>query len=81
MFHFSKHLYFFGNNFVEQIQIIGSYGGRARQDLPKLVRLAESGVFDLANAVSRRYKFEESNEAFQELNKGSIVGRAVVEII
>ncbi|TQD73094.1 hypothetical protein C1H46_041371 [Malus baccata] len=64
-----------------KIQIIGSYGGRARQDLPKLVRLAESGIFDLANAVSRRYKFEESNEAFQELNKGSIVGRAVVEIM
>ncbi|CAN6567507.1 unnamed protein product [Malus baccata var. baccata] len=81
VFHFSKNLYFFGNNLVEQIQIIGSYGGRARQDLPKLVRLAESGIFDLANAVSRRYKFEESNEAFQELNKGSIVGRAVVEIM
>lgn len=64
-----------------KIQIIGSYGGRARQDLPKVVRLAETGVFDLTNAVSRKYTFEESNNAFQDLNKGNIVGRAVIEIM
>uniref|UniRef100_A0A7N0ZV50 Alcohol dehydrogenase-like C-terminal domain-containing protein n=1 Tax=Kalanchoe fedtschenkoi TaxID=63787 RepID=A0A7N0ZV50_KALFE len=34
-----------------QIKVIGSYGGRARQDLPKLVRLAESGVFNLNSAL------------------------------
>lgn len=66
---------------MEQIKIIGSYGARARQDLPKIVRLAESGIFDLSSAVSRRYKFEESNTAFHDLNQGSIVGRAVVEIM
>ncbi|KAL6219736.1 hypothetical protein ACLB2K_007495 [Fragaria x ananassa] len=64
-----------------KIQIIGSYGGRARQDLPKIVRLAERGIFDLSSAVSRRYKFEESASAYQDLNQGSIVGRAVVEIM
>ncbi|XP_050373767.1 uncharacterized protein LOC126791333 [Argentina anserina] len=64
-----------------KIKIIGSYGGRARQDLPKIVRLAESGVFDLSTAVSRKYKFEESDIAFQDLNRGRIVGRAVVEIM
>ncbi|KAK9950269.1 hypothetical protein M0R45_005767 [Rubus argutus] len=64
-----------------KIKIIGSYGARARQDLPKIVRLAESGIFDLSSAVSRRYKFEESDTAFHDLNQGSIVGRAVVEIM
>ncbi|KAK7318378.1 hypothetical protein RJT34_03077 [Clitoria ternatea] len=63
-----------------KIQIIGSYGGRARQDLPKLIRLAETGIFNLELAVSRRYSFEEASKAFQDLNEGRIVGRAVVEI-
>ncbi|EXB64096.1 Succinate-semialdehyde dehydrogenase (acetylating) [Morus notabilis] len=64
-----------------KIKVIGSYGGRARQDLPKLVRLAETGIFNLKDAVSRRYKFEEVDRAFQDLNQGAIVGRAVVEIM
>jgi len=66
---------------IEQIQVIGSYGGRARQDLPKLVRLAETGIFNLSDAVSRKYKFEEAGQAFQDLNEGKIVGRAVIEIM
>lgn len=65
----------------EQIKVIGSYGGRARQDLPKLIRLAETGIFDLGHAVTRKYTFEESGKAFQDLNEGKIVGRAVIEIV
>ena len=64
-----------------QIKVIGSYGGRAREDLPKLVRLAETGVFSLKDAVSRVYNFEEVGKAFDDLNKGAIVGRAVIEIM
>ncbi|GKV18886.1 hypothetical protein SLEP1_g29209 [Rubroshorea leprosula] len=64
-----------------KIQVIGSYGARARQDLPKLVRLAETGIFNLTDAVSRKYKFEEGNQAFQDLNQGIIVSRGVVEIM
>lgn len=66
--------------FFEQIKVIGSYGGRARQDLPKLVRLAETGIFNLSNTVSRKYNFEEAGKAFEDLNQGGIVGRAVIEI-
>jgi Zn-dependent alcohol dehydrogenase len=65
----------------KQIQVIGSYGARARQDLPKLVRLAESGIFNLSSAVSRKYKFEEAGQAFHDLNQGNIISRAVVEIM
>ena len=63
-----------------QIQVVGSYGGRARQDLPKVIKLAESGIFNLNDMVSRKYKFEEANEAFQDLNEGKIIGRAVIEV-
>ncbi|KAK6150831.1 hypothetical protein DH2020_015763 [Rehmannia glutinosa] len=64
-----------------QIKVIGSYGGRARQDLPKLIKLAERGIFNLEAAVSRKCKFEEAGEAYKDLDQGSIVGRAVVEIM
>ncbi|XP_018850112.1 alcohol dehydrogenase [Juglans regia] len=64
-----------------KIQVIGSYGARARQDLPKLVKLAESGIFNLSKAVSRKYTFEEAGQAFHDLNQGNIVGRAVVEVM
>lgn len=66
---------------MEQIKVIGSYGGRARQDLPKLVKLAETGIFNLTNAVSRKYKFDEAGKAFDDLNKGKILSRAVIEIV
>nr|XP_029121852.1 uncharacterized protein LOC105049779 isoform X3 [Elaeis guineensis] len=64
-----------------QIKIIGSYGARARQDLPHLVKLAETGIFNLQNTVSRKCKFEEANSAYEDLNHGKIVGRAVVELM
>ncbi|CAA2986048.1 alcohol dehydrogenase 1B [Olea europaea subsp. europaea] len=64
-----------------QIKVIGSYGGRARQDLPKLIKLAESGIFNLDVAVSEKRKFEEAGQAYKDLDRGSIVGRAVVEIM
>ncbi|XP_076956442.1 S-(hydroxymethyl)glutathione dehydrogenase-like [Bidens hawaiensis] len=64
-----------------QIKVMGSYGGRARHDLSKLVKLAESGIFNLDAAVSRKCKFEEAGQAYDDLNRGSIVGRAVVEIM
>ncbi|KVI04278.1 Alcohol dehydrogenase, C-terminal [Cynara cardunculus var. scolymus] len=65
----------------KQIKVVGSYGGRARHDLPKLVKLAESGIFNLGAAVSRKCKFEEAGKAYEDLNQGSILGRAVVEIM
>ncbi|GAA0153867.1 dehydrogenase [Lithospermum erythrorhizon] len=64
-----------------QIKVIGSYGGRARQDLPKLIKLAESGIFNIKAAVSRTCQFEEADQAYKDLNEGSIRGRAVVEIM
>uniref|UniRef100_A0A1D1Z9B1 Succinate-semialdehyde dehydrogenase (Acetylating) n=1 Tax=Anthurium amnicola TaxID=1678845 RepID=A0A1D1Z9B1_9ARAE len=64
-----------------QVKIIGSYGARARQDLPQVVKLAERGVFNLRDTVSRKCKFEEAGSAYEDLDRGQIVGRAVVEIM
>lgn len=63
-----------------QVKIIGSYGARARQDLPKIVKLAETGTFSLSSAVSKIYDFEETDKAYQDLSQGSIIGRAVINI-
>ncbi|RLN04273.1 uncharacterized protein C2845_PM13G00630 [Panicum miliaceum] len=68
-------------NVVGEVKIIGSYGARARQDLPQIVKLAESGAFNLQNTITRKCKFEEANDAYEDLNQGKIVGRAVVEIM
>lgn len=64
-----------------QIKILGSYGGRARQDLPILVGLAETGIFNLEAAVSKKCTFDEAGAVYDALNRGEIVGRAVVEIM
>lgn len=64
-----------------QIKILGSYGGRARQDLPTLVGLAETGIFNLEAAVSKKCKLDEAGEVYNTLNRGEIVGRAVIEIM
>ncbi|KAL5982937.1 hypothetical protein ACLOJK_017017 [Asimina triloba] len=64
-----------------QIKIIGSYGGRARQDLPQVVKLAEREIFNLHATVSRKCRLEEADKAYQDLDAGKIVGRAVVEIM
>ncbi|PKU80611.1 hypothetical protein MA16_Dca026986 [Dendrobium catenatum] len=63
-----------------QIKIIGSYGARARQDLPQVVKLAETGIFSLQNTVSRKCRFEEANQVYKDLDNGKIIGRAVIEI-
>ena len=64
-----------------QIKILGSYGGRARQDLPILVGLAETCIFNLEAAVSKKCTFDEADAVYNALNRGEIIGRAVVEIM
>ncbi|HLH73830.1 MAG TPA: zinc-binding dehydrogenase, partial [Chloroflexota bacterium] len=62
------------------IRIIGSYGARPRIDLPSVLKLVEQGYLDAERAVSRRYSLDEVNTAYQALNRGEIVGRALVVI-
>ena len=47
-------------------------------DLPKILKLVESGVVDLNKVVSNRFKLDEINEAYEALDKGEILRGIVV---
>ena len=52
-------------------------GNETRADLPEVIRLAATGAVDLKRAVSRRFTIEQAAEAYDALNRGEIVGRAI----
>ncbi len=60
------------------IRVVGSYGCRVRTDMPELLALAAGGAVDLRAAVSRRYRLSEINEAYHAMERGEIIGRAIV---
>ena len=60
------------------VSIIGSYGASTRADLAEVIALARSGAVDVARSVTRRYSLEEAPAAYDALNRGEIVGRAIV---
>ena len=60
------------------IQIVGSFGCRVRTDMPDLIRLAAEGRIDVRASITRRYRLSEANDAFQAMERGEIVGRAIV---
>jgi S-(hydroxymethyl)glutathione dehydrogenase/alcohol dehydrogenase len=62
------------------VSIIGSYGARTRADLPAVIELARRGAVDVTRAVTRRYTLDQAAEAYDALNRGEIVGRAIVTI-
>jgi succinate semialdehyde reductase (NADPH) len=63
-----------------KVQVLGSYGARARTDMPLVLDLADRGLLDLAGLVSRRYPLTEADAAYRELDAGRIIGRAVVTV-
>jgi succinate semialdehyde reductase (NADPH) len=63
-----------------KLQILGSYGARARTDMPALLRLAAQGVVRPGQVITRRYGLDGAAEAYAALDRGEIVGRAVVEM-
>jgi S-(hydroxymethyl)glutathione dehydrogenase/alcohol dehydrogenase len=60
--------------------LTGSEGGDCRPeiDIPKLVRLCQSGRLDFAGLVSKRYSLEQINEAVDDLKNGRAAGRCMV---
>lgn len=63
-----------------KIRILGSYGARARTDMPFVIRLAAEGRIDLRGLVTRRAPLEEADAMYRALSEGSIVGRAVIDM-
>jgi succinate semialdehyde reductase (NADPH) len=60
------------------ISIVGSYGARARVDMPEVLKLVERGKIDPGGAVTRRFGLDETAEAYALLDRGEITGRAVI---
>lgn len=60
------------------IRLSGSYGCRVRTDMPDILRLAATGQINVSQPITRRYTLEETDQAYQALNRGEIVGRAIV---
>jgi S-(hydroxymethyl)glutathione dehydrogenase/alcohol dehydrogenase len=60
--------------------LTGSEGGDCRPeiDIPKLVRLCQSGKLDFAGLVSKRYSLEQINQALDDLKNGRVAGRCMV---
>jgi len=63
-----------------QIQIVGSYGAKARRDVPEILKLIERGQVKLEGVVSKRFKLEDAEQAYKELEQGKIVGRAIIDM-
>ncbi len=61
-----------------KLQILGSYGGRARTDMNELLALTAQGTVRPAEVISRSYHLEEADAAFAALDRREIIGRAVI---
>jgi 2-desacetyl-2-hydroxyethyl bacteriochlorophyllide A dehydrogenase len=62
-----------------QKRVGGSWGCPTRL-FPEIVKLLEGGGIDFGVLVSRHYDLQEVEQAFQDLEAGEIVGRAVIRI-
>jgi S-(hydroxymethyl)glutathione dehydrogenase/alcohol dehydrogenase len=60
------------------VALVGSFGARARTDMPRLLELVAGGAVDVERLVTRRYALDDVNEAYAALEAGAITGRAVV---
>jgi succinate semialdehyde reductase (NADPH) len=63
-----------------KLRILGSYGGRPRADMPAIIDLVTRGVLKPQSITSRRFSLDETDLAYQSLDRGEIVGRAVIDI-
>ncbi|MDR7555029.1 MAG: zinc-binding dehydrogenase [Armatimonadota bacterium] len=60
------------------VQLIGSYGARVRGDMPALLHLVRAGAVAPQRAITQRVPLEEAPAAYAALDRGEIVGRAIV---
>ncbi len=60
------------------VRVIGSYGGRVRTDVPAILRLVERGAIAPQRTVTRRYALLDAPLAYEALDRGEIIGRAIV---
>ncbi|MFI7481607.1 zinc-binding dehydrogenase [Kocuria sp. M1R5S2] len=61
-----------------KIQILGSYGARASQDMPAVLDLVAEGRIALDDLLTDTYAFADADRAYKDLAARRIRGRAVV---
>jgi Zn-dependent alcohol dehydrogenase len=62
-----------------QIRLQGSFGGKARSDMPAIIRMLEKGQLDVKSAVTRAYSLKDAGKAYEDLHHGKITARAIVD--
>ncbi len=60
------------------LRLVGSYGGRTRADMLALIRLIAAGAITVDAQISTRVPLEEADQAYAALDRGEIVGRALI---
>jgi S-(hydroxymethyl)glutathione dehydrogenase/alcohol dehydrogenase len=60
------------------VRLIGSYGARVRGDMPALLGLTRAGAVAPQRTITRRLPLDAAPAAYAALDRGEIVGRAVV---
>jgi succinate semialdehyde reductase (NADPH) len=63
-----------------KLSILGSYGARARADMPQLIKLVRDSAVRPQDVITRRYRLDQVDDAYQALARGEIVGRALIEV-
>jgi S-(hydroxymethyl)glutathione dehydrogenase/alcohol dehydrogenase len=61
-----------------EIRLVGSFGARTRADMPRIVALAAAGEVDLETLISERVALADVDRAYQALDRGDVLGRALV---
>lgn len=62
------------------LTLIGSYGARVRQDLPRMLDLTQQGAIQLEEVVTHVFDLDGVNEAYEALRQRKISGRAIVRM-
>jgi succinate semialdehyde reductase (NADPH) len=63
-----------------KINVLGSYGARARTDMPKVIDLVASGKLRVDRLITDRFTLDDAGEAYDRLGRREIVGRAVIDV-
>lgn len=63
-----------------KINILGSYGGRARRDMPAVLALAAAGKVRLDRLITDRFDLDHAEVAYRRLAQRDIVGRGIIDV-
>jgi S-(hydroxymethyl)glutathione dehydrogenase / alcohol dehydrogenase len=63
-------------------RLVGSHGGESRPeiDIPRYVRLIQSGRLDLHPLIGQTYALDDVNDAIADMRSGRLAGRALVSL-